>query len=97
MANFINSKALIELDYILKRINNLKILNLTKNFIKSTDLDFIKSLNVKEELILSRNLITNYIPEDFMLHLKSIDLSYNKLTSSAIHNLKNILLKKNTK
>ena len=77
MANFINGEALVELEYILKRINNLKKLNLTKNFIKSTDLKTIKSLNVLEELLLCRNLITNYIPEDFMLHLKSIDLSYN--------------------
>ena len=66
-----------ELDYILKRIDNLKKLDLTKNFIKSEHLNYIRELNVKEELVLCRNLITNYIPEDFMLHLKSIDLSYN--------------------
>ena len=59
------------------RINNLKKLNLTKNFIKSEHLNYIRELNVKEELLLCRNSITNYIPENFMLHLKSLDLSYN--------------------
>lgn len=80
MANFINGKALLELNYILKRINNLKRLDLSKNFIKNFDLDFIKHLNVKEELILSRNLISDNIPDEFMLHLKSIDFSYNELS-----------------
>ena len=46
------------------RLSYIRSLDLSKNFIKSFDLEELNKLNTTtiEELNLSRNLITNFIP-----------------------------------
>ena len=85
--------------YIVSRMRDIRSLDLCKNFLKSPDLEELNKLKdtTIEELNLSRNLITNFIPNNFFENIKILDLSHNLLMQSALNSLIITLKKPTTK